>query len=147
MVEYLGTVPATLEPHAMNRRATLAAFALLASFAINVQAAPAAGMSEADMKRMMQAMQAMQACMARVDMAAMERLGEEGRQVEKEVQALCRDGKRDAAQSRAMAFGIKAAKDPAMQQMGACSEQAQGMMPPMPYAGMGENDSRHICDM
>jgi hypothetical protein len=128
----------------MNRLIALAAFA---AFATHLQAAPPAGMSEADMQRMMQGMQAMQACMARVDMAAMERLGEEGRQVEKEVQALCRDGKRDAAQSRAMAFGIKAAKDPAMQQMGACSEQAQGMMPPMPYADMADNDGRHICDM
>jgi hypothetical protein len=131
----------------MNRRVALAAFAVFALFASNVQAAPPAGMSEADMKRMMQAMQAMQACMARVDMAAMERLGEEGRQVEKEVKSLCRDGKRDAAQSRAMAFGIKAAKDPAMREMAECSEQAQGMMPPMPYADMADNDARHICDM
>lgn len=131
----------------MNRRVALAVFALLALCTINVQAAPAAGVSEADMQRMMQAMQSMQACMARVDMAAMERLGEEGRQVEKEVKSLCRDGKRDAAQSRAMAFGIKAAKDPAMQEMAKCSAQAQGMMPPMPYADMADNDGRHICDM
>lgn len=127
------------------------AFATLIPIALNVLAQPPAGMSEADMQQMMQGMQAMQECMAKVDMAAMERLGEEGKQLEAEVKSLCAAGKRDAAQDKAMAFAMKAAKDPSMQAMGECGRKMQGVMPPMgqaPYADLAEEDSkRHVCDM
>lgn len=132
----------------MNR---LFAFAALSAIAVNASAQPPGGMSDADMQHMMQGMNAMQDCMARVDMAAMERLGEEGKQVETEVKSLCAAGKRDEAQDKAMAFGVKIAKDPDMRAMGECSRKMQGMMPQMaqsPYADLAEDDgSRHVCDM
>ena len=59
----------------MRRLIHLAVLLFLVS---SVHAQSPGGMSEADMQRMMQGMQAMQQCMARVDMAAMERLGQEG---------------------------------------------------------------------
>jgi hypothetical protein len=76
----------------------------------------------------------------------MERLGQEGEKVQSEVESLCTAGKRDAAQERAMAFGMRVMKDPNMQTMQACSKQMQGMMPPMPYTDIAEHQNRHVCD-
>lgn len=132
----------------MNR---LFAFAALSAIAVNVSALPPGGMSDADMQKMMQGMNAMQECMSKVDMTAMERIGEEGKRMEAEINALCKAGKRDEAQDKAMAFGMKIAKDPDMQAMGECSKKMQGMMPQMaqsPYADLAEDDAnRHVCDM
>lgn len=129
----------------MRRLVYLATFALLTATAHAQQ--PPAGMSQADMQRMMQGMQAMQQCMAKLDMARMERLGQEGEKVQAEVESLCKAGKRDAAQERAMEFGMRVAKDPDMQAMRECSKPMQGMMPqPMPYTGVAEDENRHVCD-
>ncbi len=122
------------------------AFAVLCLLAASAHAQNPSGMSQADMQRMMQGMQAMQSCMARVDMEAMERLGQEGEKVQAEVESLCKSGKRDAAQQRAMAFGMKAAKDPNMKIMAECGKQMQGMMPPMPYTDVEAQKNRHVCD-
>ncbi|MFN2309340.1 MAG: hypothetical protein ABR553_06330 [Gammaproteobacteria bacterium] len=104
----------------------------------------------ADSQRMLQGMQAMQDCMARIDLAAMQRLGEEGRQVEAEVKALCAAGQRDAAQTQAITFGMKIAQDSSMKTLAECGKQMQGMLPPMnqtPYADLGEGGTdRHVCD-
>lgn len=126
----------------------LVALALLSFFATVANAQqPPAGMSQADMQRMMQGMQAMQQCMAKIDMDKMERLGQEGEKVQAEVESLCKAGKRDAAQARAMEFGMRVAKDPDMQTMRECSKPMQGMLPQqMPYAGVAENENRHVCD-
>lgn len=128
----------------MRRLVYFVTFTLLA-FSAHAQQPPA-GMSQADMQRMMQGMQAMQQCMAKVDMAAMERLGQEGEKVQAEVESLCKAGKRAAAQARAMEFGMRVVKDPNMQTMQECSKQMQGMLPPMPYTDIAENKNRHVCD-
>jgi predicted lipoprotein len=128
----------------MRRLVHLATLLLFAA-SVHAQQSPG-GMSQADMQKMMQGMQAMQACMAKVDMEAMERLGQQGEKVQAEVESLCKAGKRDAAQQRAMAFGMKAAKDPNMKAMGECGKQMQGMMPPMPYSNIEQNRNRHVCD-
>lgn len=106
-----------------------------------------AGMSEADMQKMMQGAQEMQACMEKVDQDAMEKLGEESKQLEAEIKSLCAAGRRDAAQERAMAFGMKLAKDPAMKVMAECSKKMAGLAPKMPYADAEQDYSkRHVCD-
>ena len=108
-----------------------------------------AGMNEADMQRMMQGAQAMQACMQNIDQAAMERLRAESEQLQADIKALCAAGKRDEAQSKAMSFGMKAAKDPAVQAMAECGKQLQGVMPqqPLPYVDAEhEFANRNVCD-
>lgn len=124
---------------------TLVFLVTLSVFATAHAQAPA-GMSQADMQKMMQGMQAMQACMAKVDMDAMERLGQEGEKVQAEVESLCKAGKRDAAQQRAMDYGMRAMQDPNMKIMQQCGQQMQGMMPPMPYTNMDEQKNKHVCD-
>ena len=116
----------------------------------NASAQNPAGMSDADMEKMMQGMQEMQSCMENIDQAAMERMGKEAEALNEEVKTLCAAGKRDEAQSRAMAYGMKMAKDPNMKAMAECGKKMQGVMPQMqnvPGAPTEEElKNRHVCD-
>lgn len=128
------------------------AFTLLSVIALSAAAQFPGGMTEGDMQKLMQGVQAMQACMGRIDMAALERLGEEGQRVEGEVKSLCSDGKRDQAQQQAMAFGMRIATDPALQTLQECGRDVQGMLPSIPYAdldpdGADGETATHICDL
>lgn len=128
----------------------LAAFVTFSALSLGASAQNPAGMSDADMEKMMQGVQAMQECMADVDQAALERFGKEGEQMHAEVKALCAEGKRDAAQARAMAYGKKVANDPTMKVMAECGKKMQGAMPQMQQTpGMPSEEelkNRHICD-
>lgn len=131
----------------MNR---LAALAALSALTLSAHAQPPGGMSEADMQKMMQGMQEMQACMEKIDQAALERMGREGEQMNAEIKALCAEGRRDAAQARAMEYGMKIAKDPTMQAMAECGKKMQGVMPQMQQSMAAptaeELKNRHVCD-
>ncbi|HEY9199520.1 MAG TPA: hypothetical protein VIR60_09140 [Gammaproteobacteria bacterium] len=128
----------------------LAAFVTFSVLSLGATAQNPAGMSDADREKMMQGMQAMQKCMADVDQAALERMSKEGEQMHAEVKALCADGKRDAAQARAMEYGKKIASDPAMKVMAECGKQMRAAMPQMQQTpGMPSEEelkNRHICD-
>jgi hypothetical protein len=103
--------------------------------------------SEADMQRMMQGMQEMQRCMAQIDKVGLERLEKRANQIESELDALCAGGKRDEAQKKAMAYGIEFADDPTLKTLLACTEKIQGMIPPMPFLGLSDEDANsHVCD-
>lgn len=126
------------------------AFAALTALTLSAHAQLSVGMNEATMQQMMQGMQALQTCMENVDQAALERLGEQAEQVEAEVKTLCMQGKRDAAQARAVAYGMQVAKEPAVQAMAECGKEMQGMMPQMqslPYADIADDHAAgHVCD-
>lgn len=128
----------------------LSAFVVFATLSLNAAAQNPAGMSDADMEKMMQGMQEMQSCMENIDQAAMERMGKEAEALNEEVKALCAAGKRDEAQSEAMAYGMKMAKDPNMKAMAECGKKMQGAMPQMqnvPGAPTEEElKNRHVCD-
>lgn len=105
------------------------------------------GMSEAEMKKMMQQAQQMQACMAQVDRAEVDALKTRSDRISKELKALCAQGKRDAAQRKAMAYGKEMAGDPTVQTMRRCGELMKGAMPQMPYTGHAKTDDKgHVCD-
>lgn len=127
----------------MFRSIAVVAFCALAPLA-------SAQTGEADQQRMMmQGMQQMQECMAKLDMAAMERMSKEAEAMNAQVAELCAAGERDAAQDAAMAFGMKMAKEPNMQAMAECAKKAQGSMPPMQASGaptVEELKNRHVCD-
>jgi len=124
--------------------------AALSIVALEAYALPPGGMSDADMQKMMQGMNAMQECMADVDQVALERFGREGEQMHAEVKALCAEGKRDAAQAKAMEYGMKVANDPAMKTMAECGKKMRDAMPQMQQTpGMPSEEelkNRHICD-
>ena len=58
-------------------------------------------MQQMDMGKMQEAM----ACMKGIDRSSLEGLEEEGKKMEAEVAALCRNGKRDEAEDKAMEYG------------------------------------------
>ena len=117
-------------------------FLPITSFAQNYQ-----GMSEQNMQIMMQQMQEVETCMQKLDQAKMKALEERSRQFEAEINALCASGKRDEAQSKAIAYGKELAKDPTMQAMHKCSAKMKGAMPEMPYTDQQKDrSSHHVCD-
>ena len=78
------------------------AVCLAALLPLNLMAQTYQGMSEADMKKMMQQAQQMQACMAQIDRAKADALKERSERISKELETLCAQGKRDAAQRKAI---------------------------------------------
>lgn len=106
-------------------------------------------MNEDQMRQMMQNAQKMQQCFANIDQSAMEALTARGKKVEAEVKALCKSGKRDQAQKRAMAYGRELNTSKEMQAMRKCGNMAQQMMKNSPWMtdenGMASGNG-HICD-
>jgi len=96
-----------------------------------------------DMEKMQEAM----ACMKNIDRSALEGLKEEGQKMEAEVGALCKSGKRDEAQDKAMAYGKEMMNRPELIKMQGCSKMMAGMMPEMPFEHIEEETKNsHVCD-
>ena len=124
---------------------------LIAATIIIVQSAQAQNgrMNEGQMREMMQNAQKMQECMADIDQSAMEDLAARGKKVEAEVKALCKAGKRDEAQNRAMAYGREVNASKEMQAMKKCGNMAQQMMKNSPWISNEDekiSGGSHICD-
>lgn len=105
--------------------------------------------NEAQMQQMMQQMQGMQNCMANIDQTEMQAFQQKAEEMDAEVKALCAAGKRDAAMAKAMAFGKETAHSNLMQQMKACGEGMQQMMPKLTKSlqpADTDNKPKHICD-
>jgi len=102
-------------------------------------------MSGADMQNYVQQMQA---CMAQVDQAKLEVLGQRSDEVDAEIASLCQHGMRDEAQDRAIAYSKEMADDPVVQQMKKCSEIVAKVMPggEKPFGEDFDFANKHICD-
>lgn len=104
-------------------------------------------MNKGDMQKMMQQAQEMQACMENVDQKEMKRLEQLSRQFEAEVKSLCAKGQRDEAQQKAISYGKKMAKDPAVQTVQKCSNIMKDAMPNLPFIDHEDDSSGgHVCD-
>jgi hypothetical protein len=117
---------------------------LLACMPIGVCAQPA--MSQADAQQMMQQAEKMRAYMAQLDQAAMMALSEKAQAMERELKSLCRAGKRDQAQQRAIEFGLEMAANDEMKKLRRCGEMMQGIMPKIGMETVEEMKQRHVCD-
>ncbi len=121
----------------------------VSSFAANAQ--NPAGLSQEEMQQMLQAAQAMQTCLQQIDPATMERLRSQSMQLSTDIKTLCTDGKRDAAQDKALAFAKQTAKDPAMQTLIECGRQMHGKYPQLQQLAYADIErelaDRHVCDM
>ena len=125
-------------------------FAALVPLSVQVAAQNPQGMSEEQLRQMMQGASAMAACFQSIDTSRLEAMAEEGQQMEQELKSLCAAGERDKAQGEAMAFAMKMAASPEMEQLSKCGEMAQGMMANMPdfsdYLEDEAGEPRHVCD-
>ncbi len=92
-------------------------------------------------------MQKAMTCIQNIDKSGMEALTAKGKRMQAEVGGLCKNGNRNAAQEKAMAYAEEMLARPEIQQMRECSKHAEGLLENMPYEQfekMGKD--RHICD-
>jgi len=100
-------------------------------------------MQQMDMGKMQEAM----ACMKDIDQSALKVLDAEGQKMKSEVEGLCKSGKRDAAQDKAMEYAKDMMSRPEMKKMRECGKMMAGMMPKMPFENLQEEGkNRHVCD-
>jgi hypothetical protein len=120
----------------------LTAIALL-SMPLLAQAQTYPNMSQGDMQKL----QEMMMCMNSVDQNALKALEKRQQQFSTQVKSLCKQGKRDQAQQKAMKFASEMMQNPAIKQVKKCGEMASSMLPNMPFLSQQEQDSdRHVCD-
>ena len=120
-------------------------------FLLSPVAALAQGMNQQDMENMMAQMQEMAACMQTVDQNEVKALEKETNEFEAQMKGLCKDGKRDEAQEKAIEFSKKMLSSPAIKTMRKCTEKMtasmKGAMPNMDPEEMAKDYSnRHVCD-
>lgn len=106
-------------------------------------------MTEHDMQNMVKLMQEMQQCMAKVDQAELDRIGQKAEIFGVEIDKLCKAGNRAEAQRKAVAFGKKMMQLPAFLQMQKCAEITEGL--PMgdsmgSFADDFDFSGSHVCD-
>ena len=102
-------------------------------------------------EQMMKQAEAVEECFSKIDPSTFERFAARGREMEKELEALCAAGKRDEAMSAAMKYGKEFSASQDLQEMRKCSELIQGMMANMPKTYMPpeideDGSNSHICD-
>jgi hypothetical protein len=108
-------------------------------------------MNQQDMQNMMAQLQEVQTCMQTIDQNELNSLQEDSKKFEAEVKGLCKDGKRDQAQDRALAYSKVVLNSPAMATMRECTEKMSGamkqMMPDLSPEKIAKDFSdRHVCD-
>ena len=113
---------------------------------------PAVAVAQQGMdQEMMQQLQEMSACMATIDQNEINELEKESNKFEAEMNDLCKSGKRDEAQKKAIKFSQKVMKSPAMVTMRKCTEKMpaamKGMVPDMSAEKIAKDFSNHhVCD-
>ena len=105
------------------------------------------GMSEEQMQSMMKNMQQMQECFARIDQAALQKLGQKGQEMQTQLQSLCTNGKRDQAQAKAMQFAQVYTNSKEVKVLRECGQQIASFIPDVSSMMKElENSDRHVCD-
>lgn len=120
-------------------------------FLLSPAVVSAQSMNQQDMQNMMAQVQEVQACMQTIDQDELNKLQQDSKVFEAEVKSLCKDGKRDEAQDKALAYSKEVMNSPAMDTMRKCTENLsgalKGMMPDLSPEKIAKDFSdRHVCD-
>ena len=92
--------------------------------------------------------QDIEGCMSQLDAAATNALRARSEQVTGEIERLCKAGKRDEAQARALAFGREMADSPAMQNLKECAGPLGALLPAALASLNGDaSDQLQVCDV
>ena len=87
-------------------------------------------------------------CMAKANNSATQDLLQRGEQVSAEIENLCRAGKRDAAQAKALAFGREMADSPAMANLQECAGALGALLPAALASLTGDAaNAMQVCDV
>ncbi|MEN8188779.1 MAG: hypothetical protein ABFS19_02950 [Thermodesulfobacteriota bacterium] len=106
-------------------------------------------MTGGDMGKMMELVEKMQRCMEKIDKTRLTAIQQESEQFQNELKGLCKGGKRDKAQEKAVAYGEKMMKDSTVIQMQKCGELTRGLMSEYAAPTLVEQldySNRHVCD-
>jgi hypothetical protein len=135
------TLPDNKDATTMKNSLLLLSLLLLSPVTVMAQEFP--GMPQMDMQKIQQ----MQQCMEQIDQQQLKAIEKQQQQFDREIRALCKSGKRDQAQQKAIAYARQMMNNPAIKAMQKCGEIARGMMPEMPVMQMEkELESQHVCD-
>ncbi len=115
---------------------------LLSSLILIAQEMPQ--MKGQNMEKMMQEMQKMQTCMAKINFNSLATLQEEAERVQKNIDEMCKQGKRNKAQTTAIDFSHKVMNYHAVVQLKQCSKGTamEGMM----QISEQNFKEHHVCD-
>jgi len=103
------------------------------------------GMSEADMQRMMKQAEAAQACYEKLDESKLNAMQAKGKKMKQEIDALCKAGKEQAANKKALTYSMQIRNDPQFKLIQACGKKMRGIMP-QPYLPVKKNDKKaSVC--
>ena len=107
------------------------------------------GMNDPETQKMLEEMQKYQVCITNIDQSLFGDIEQRQMQFEKEVRALCANGKRNEAQEQAVRFGMEMTSHPAIKQIRECnelvkSEMAKEDLPDMEFDF--EETDMHVCD-
>ncbi len=92
--------------------------------------------------------QDIESCMAERDASATEALRARSERMTAEIESLCKAGKRDEAQARALAFGREMADSPAMANLQECSGPLGALLPAALASLNGDAaDAVQVCDV
>ncbi|GEM_PF-3420394 len=104
----------------------------------------------AAMQRMAQEAEAASKCMESIKKSRLDELQRRGEAASKEIDALCAEGKRDAAMKRAMQLGREMNSDPTVLKLRECTKGMTQMMETMPWTqipGVAEDDEPKDSDI
>lgn len=104
------------------------------------------GMDPQQMQRMASQMQK---CMQQIDMSALEKMKTRAENMEREISSLCKNGQRNKAMEKGMAFAREINKTPELVKMRKCTSSMKGMMPDLShYESLSKDKGKHshICD-
>ncbi len=108
---------------------------------------------EKNMMSMVSGAEDMEKCMSHIDQNKIDEMGVKASQIERSVSELCEQGKRNAAQDKALAFSQEMQKNKELQKMKGCMASMpammKSMMQTMPFEEL-ENQfgagKKHVCD-
>jgi len=116
------------------------------SIATAASAQNMSGMDGMNMQQMMVQMNKMQQCLMQVDESTLRDYERRIYKLDPELKTLCKAGKRDEAQQKAIKFGKEVARSDAFKTIQACTKnmQANAFMPALP--DFDNLDKLHICE-
>lgn len=132
----------------MNYTATVALRTLAACVVASWSVAQAQVLDSGQIQMLLNQAQDIEGCMAELDASATQALRARSERMTVEIESLCKAGKRDEAQARALAFGREMAESPAMANLQECSGPLGALLPVALANLRGDaTDTVQVCDV
>ena len=110
--------------------------------------AQAQGLDSDQIQMLLDQAQGIESCMAELDASATQALRARSEQMTVEIESLCKAGRRDEAQAKALAFGREMAESPAMANLQECSGPLGALLPVALASLRGDAaDTVQVCDV